>query len=311
MEMNTGVSKNNIVVSNIRAGFGNQLFQYATGYAVALRNNAVFKVELDFYKKPRYTKLFRLNYLKLNYIEANAEEFKAFKNLDGEVPIIYKVLRKLRIHNKYYRKTHIKDSNGFIPTKKILNAKVPAFIEGYCVKEEYFRDIRKELITLFQPRFPFTDIAEKIKKEIDETISVSIHIRRGDYVDNCLFVTEPIEFYISAIVKIKELLKTPTFFVFSNDIDWAKENLASYKDMNFIDLQNYPDYNGTCDMEDFFLMKSCKHNIIANSSYSWWAAYLNENQNKIVISPKKWYKDKFYQKSLESSQLILKEWIKL
>lgn len=140
--------------------------------------------------------------------------------------------------------------------------------------------------------------------EIKNSNSVSLHIRRGDYV--ALSKSKkghalcPISYYKKAIENIAQKIHNPRFFIFSDDIQWVKENLAIKYNAEYIDFnRDYPE-------RDIILMKHCKHNIIANSSFSWWGAWLNENPNKIVIAPKRWMNN------LESSDdLIEPNWIKI
>ena len=102
-----------------------------------------------------------------------------------------------------------------------------------------------------------------------------------------------------------------TFFVFSNDLEWSRRNLNFISNVVFVDLNFNKDYNGKADMEEFELMKYTKHNIIANSSFSWWSAYLNENNEKTVILPKVWFNDRFYQNSYNKYPLCMPNWISI
>lgn len=132
---------------------------------------------------------------------------------------------------------------------------------------------------------------QKILEKITQTNSVSIHVRRGDYYNNeSAFkihgnITTK-KYYENALEFIKEKVKNPVFFVFSDEFEWVKKNLyffSNYGEVHIIDWNK-----GFDSYIDLQLMSNCKHNIIANSSFSWWAAWLNKNKNKIVISPKKW-----------------------
>ncbi len=147
-------------------------------------------------------------------------------------------------------------------------------------------------------------------KDIGEMIqsfkSVSLHIRRGDYVSNK--VTNQVHgvcdlnYYSHAISYIAERISNTHLFVFSDDPEWAKGNLKTEIPTFFVD-NNRADK----DYEDLKLMRQCKHNIIANSSFSWWGAWLNQNAGKIVIAPKKWFNDK----SINTKDLIPEKWIRL
>jgi hypothetical protein len=175
-----------------------------------------------------------------------------------------------------------KDSQKFIYHSKLLSFEDTIY-SGYWQSYKYFEgvdsEIKKKLV------FPTIQDEKNIStlRAINEKESVSIHVRRGDYVNHPKFggICEK-EYYFKAIKQIIERVKKPSFFIFSNDIEWCKKNLDLHEgvyvnwnenELSYIDLQ---------------LMASCKHNIIANSSFSWWGGYLNPNVNKIVIHPKRW-----------------------
>ncbi len=115
--------------------------------------------------------------------------------------------------------------------------------------------------------------------------SVAIHVRRGDYKNSRFTLLDIETYYLKAIEKIKEQVKNPKFYIFSNDIDFVKTHFSKMDiDSEIVDINS-----GQQSFMDMVLMSNCKHNIIANSSFSWWSAWLNENPDKIVIAPKKWY----------------------
>jgi len=301
--------KNKVVISNIKGGLGNQLFQYATGLAIAIRYDAVYKIDLSFFENEKYSNAFSLNNFNIPYSIANIQDYEALINTRSS-PLLYeRILTKLKVQNKFNKRTHIIDTFGFKPSKNILKAKPPCYIEGWCVKEIYFTNIKEHLGKIYTPKNPLTNNANYYLDQISSCNSVSIHIRRGDYIGNDFFETVPLNYYKLAISEISKKVEKAIYFVFSDDLNWAKSNLSDIVNCQFVDLPSINNYNGKCDIEDFFLMKNCKNNIISNSSFSWWAAYLNENPDNIVISPKKWYKNKIYQDSLELYSIFLKNWI--
>jgi hypothetical protein len=303
----------NIIVSNIKGGFGNQLFQYATGLNIALKNNAEYKLDLRFFDIPKFKDAFRLDYLNIDYSIATPDDYIYLRNSEDKITLPYRLLNKLKIKNKFKKLTHIIDNAGFEVSYNIINATSPAYIEGWCVKEKYFREIRNKLIEIFSPKVPFSNQALIIYDKIINSNSVSIHIRRGDYIDNDIFEVLSLNYYSSAMRMMQNKVNAPEFFLFSDDLLWARHNLKEFDNITYVDLGLSPDYMGKCDVEDFFLMKSCKHNIIANSSFSWWPAYLNENPEKIVIAPleNNWYKSSFYRNSLINSSFLPEDWIRL
>jgi len=144
----------------------------------------------------------------------------------------------------------------------------------------------------------------EISKIMQDTNSVSIHIRRGDYIANPITFQYhglcSMEYYKKAIQYINENINRPIFFFFSDEIDWVKDNLKIPKDCYFIDHNKMEN-----DYLDLWLMSQCKHNIIANSSFSWWGAWLNTNKEKIVIAPKKWFNNA----AIDTTDLIPEEWL--
>jgi len=189
--------------------------------------------------------------------------------------------------------------------ESILSLPDNVYLDGYWQSEKYFHDIvdflRNEFSFVISPSIINQEMMDKIKK----CNSVSLHIRRGDYISNSETMkfhgVLGTEYYRVSLNLIKEKIKDPEIFVFSDDIMWAKANLDTDLPIHFID------HNGTGkDYEDLRLMSNCQHHIIANSSFSWWGAWLSANPDKIVIAPKQWFNDQ----SIDSKDLIPNEWVK-
>ena len=183
------------------------------------------------------------------------------------------------------------------------------YLIGYWQSEKYFINIesflRKELMIKIEPSAINLQILKEIKTNNQ---SVSLHIRRGNYVNvesvNKVHGTTKLNYYYEAIKTIAKICEQPVFYIFSDDINWAKENLKlSYKHV-------YIDHNSAKkDYEDLRLMSACKHNILANSTFSWWGAWLNVNKEKIIIAPREWFADP--EKNKESESIIPKTWVRL
>jgi hypothetical protein len=159
------------------------------------------------------------------------------------------------------------------------------YLDGYFQNEKYFNEIRNILTKEFSLKEQLSGHYKEISHRISGCHSVSIHIRRGDYVSNTITNNYhgicDLNYYNRAMSLMAERITEPHFFIFSDDIGWAKENLKSTWPITFV--------SGGKNFEDLFLMSQCKHNIIANSSFSWWGAWLNKNFEKIVIGPVKWF----------------------
>ncbi len=230
---------------------------------------------------------------------ASKKEIETLKS-KPDASIFYRGLKKLGFHHQYAKKTHIDDIYGFEPDKRILNLQQSAYLSGWCPKEIYVRPIRSILMEQFTPKEKLSQCAENYLEAIKTTNSVSIHIRRGDYLElEHFFRIIPLDYYKDAVDEVYKRIQDPVFYIFSNDLNWVKDNLNFVKNPVFVDMSACENYSGLADIEEFEIMKHCKHNIIGNSSFSWWAAYLNNNESKIVITPKKWFNDSFYQSSLE------------
>ena len=267
-----------MVIVRVLGGLGNQMFQYA--YAKALEMKG-FEVKLDVSSFKKY-KLHGGYQLDKYHID--------IKNAKNST-ILFSKINPLKI---------LKEENLFF-NNKLLALKGNEYVKGYFQTEKYFLEIRNTLLEQFTINKEISNTTEVYKKEIVEVEnSCSIHIRRGDYISNIksnnVHGTCSLEYYKEAIKIIKEKYKNVTFFVFSDDISWTKENLA-IKNAIYIDHKCLPH-------EDIFLMSLCKHNITANSSFSWWGAWLNTNEKKIVVSPKQWFVDK-------QNEIACLNWIKI
>jgi len=304
------MDKEKIIISHIKAGFANQLFQFATGYAAAKRIGAKFKLDTSFFDtSDEFT--FKLDTLNIDFEIASENEIKEVKNTPN-APLFHRAIAKLGISNKYKKLSHIDEIFGFSPDKRILEISDSTYIFGWCLVMEYFIQYKTDFLKLFSPKVPFSPQANFYLNQIENSNSVSMHIRRGDFVAlEDFFRVMPVSYYKEACERILELQTDVKFFIFSNDLSWAKEHLKFLNNVQFVDLNYANNYKGKADIEEFFLMKECKHNIIANSTFSWWPAYLNCNPDKIVITPKVWFNDKIYQKSFEANPLKEENWISI
>lgn len=201
----------------------------------------------------------------------------------------YKIVRENFNYN--FRKEFLQPSKGI------------TFYFGGWHTDQYFIEVREEVLTKFKFNEPIDSENKKLVQEILKTNSVSVHIRRGDYltVDNLDLFGDVCTkaYYEKAIEWITQETKDPHFFVFSNDMKWVKENL-SIKNVTYV-TQN----TGIDSWKDMYLMTHCKHNIIANSTFSWWGAWLNQHEKNIVICPTRFLKND------KSTDVYPESWIKI
>lgn len=286
---------NNSNIIKISGGLGNQLFQYALGKNLALKNGSDLKLDISWYDSVDSNyRDFKIDNYKTNFTIAQKLEMDKFRKSN----IVTKIIKKIFGSNCRKEKNFNFDS-------KILNLSKPAYLIGYWQSEKYFSNItdviRKELVLKNDPSI---ETKEWIKK-ISNSNAVSLHIRRGDYINNTktnqTHGTCSLDYYKEAITYISQKITKPVFFIFSDDIEWAKKNLQIAFPIFFVSDNKIPDY------EELIIMSNCKHNIIANSSFSWWGAWLNNNPEKTIIAPKKWFKAEH----LNTNDLIPNSWIKL
>lgn len=273
-----------MIIIRMTGGLGNQMFQYAYYKVLCMRGFDV-KIDLSDYDEHKVHNEYELEKVfGISIKEATDKE--AIDNGRSDKKIFNKIKRKIkRILNLvyiYYEKDC--DATRYMP--ELLNPPKNSYLFGYWASYKYFQEFNQELKKDFNFRHTLDDVNLKYKQDIIKCNAVSIHIRRGDYLMlNNLQNICTLEYYKEAIKYIKNNVDNPIFYVFSNDINWCKENLKISK-VVFID--NNSGINSYKDME---LMSYCKHNIIANSSFSFWGAWLNNYPNKIVICPKKFNND--------------------
>ncbi len=262
------------------------MFQYACGYAQSKRLNTNLVLDATWcYFNPIRT--YELNHFLID----DRVRFPHGSNN-------FLIRTWYKFSNFFYKKRYksFVDENPFVFDERINYIGDNTYLSGYWQSERYFSQYRKELLTLFQPKKVSQAASEWLKAVQGET-SVSVHVRRGDYV--ALGVDVNSNYYHQAIKLIEEKVRNPKFFVFSDDLQFAQTMLEEVGIKNYR-LVEYQSDNGT--VEDMLIMSRCRHHVIANSSYSWWGAWLNENQDKIVICPeyRQWTGD-FYPE----------EWVKI
>lgn len=254
-------------------GLGNQMFQYAIFTKFVSLNK---EVKFDIHALRDNVQLRIDRYFQIDFPIATDDEIYKYK--DCKIDIWSKLRR--RVLKKNYSRIY-RDVENYIQYEIFDMDNI--YLEGYWQSEKYFQDISSEIREQFQCKDLFSDYQKTVLHEIESCNSVSVHIRRGDYLlwpetygDICT-----LDYYQKAMrVFEKENVR---FFVFSDDYEYSKKifgqtNVTVIKPEEF-----YPQRN-----MDIFLMSKCKHNIIANSSFSWWGAWLNQNVEKRVVAPKKW-----------------------
>ncbi|MEK7202850.1 MAG: alpha-1,2-fucosyltransferase [Patescibacteria group bacterium] len=264
------------MIIKIQGGLGNQMFQYACGRNLELSGKKII-FDTSFFNGDKAKKDTARNFKLNNFDIKTKAKFSNKKYLI--INIINKIKRKLGFKQEFFYQS-----------------------------EKYFKNIKNIIHKEFTLKNSLAKESLMWQEKISMTEnSVSLHIRRGDYVQkketNAFHGTCDIQYYKKAIEKITEILKNKNIeiFVFSDDIDWAKENLLLSYPTHFVSDPQIPDY------EEIFLISLCRHNIIANSTFSWWGAWLNKNSNKIIMAPKQWT----VAKTSDELDILPINWIKI
>ena len=276
-----------MIIVRLKGGLGNQMFQYAAGKTLALlleKELIVDTVFLSYYPKSGlYTeRKFDLGFFNIDsrILNQNNLFLKYFTNF-----IVYKLYNT--IYEIFFRAKKI---DNLLPKTLLSIKKYPNrnyLLEGDFQHIYYLPEFRTNLLSDFTLKRNFSELAVTYIEKIKTTNSVSIHIRRSDYLlpkNNSIYQLCSVEYYNGAFNYILNKVDQPIFFVFSDDIAWAKHNI---KREGF--LFYYISDKSISSSEDIILMSLCKHNIIANSTFSWWGAWLNASAGKIVVAPKRWF----------------------
>ena len=290
----------NIILSG---GLGNQMFQYAAAKALARRLDTSLYIDTQTFLKDNTratARRFELDIFKINYSSRTTIKSRF---LVKSYPFIQK-------HRGLFQKFgFLTDTYAILyqPVFETIGGNITMF--GYYQNEQYFDNIASEIRNDFSFKNPLAGKNLELSEKIRSGKSISIHVRRGDYLTNkhaiSNFVTCDIDYYKKAVEYILGKIDSPEFYVFSDDPVWVKNNV------NFVNHPvSYIDWNNGSDSYiDMQLMSMCKHNIIANSSFSWWGAWLNPNTDKTVMAPDKWFQDKKKNDLLDN--FYPKGWIKI
>jgi hypothetical protein len=276
-----------MIITKLIGGIGNQMFQYAAGKSLAEHHGVELKLDINdfiFYSNRWYS----LNHFNITSQIANYDEIVKFTGKSKSKKLMILRERVGRLLPLQRRKIYYE--HHFHYDKEFFRLPPDIYLNGYWQSEKYFKIIEQLILNEFSFRENNEGQNKELAGQILDCNSVSIHIRRGDYVSNKLTNIMHgicgIDYYLNAIKYISKHIEGPNFFVFSDEPDWAKENLRTFFPMTFIN-HNY----GQNDFEDMRLLSLCKHHIIANSPFSWWGAWLCRNENKIIIAPKKWFNE--------------------
>lgn len=267
------------IIVDLAGGFGNQLFCYSFGYSLAKKKSA--KLVID--SSTQDNGLTRnLELLKLNVKYDQRISYKYKKQfLDRAILNKIRKRKTIGVLTKIYNET-----SPTIYEEAVFCTRQNTYFKGNWQSEKYFADYRSDLLEMLTPKEERSNSVKIICDEMRYCNSVALHIRRGDYLEiGCQL---NMEYYQKAICKMKEILQKNdlVFYVFSDDIAFCKDYFKRTAFFDDMDEVRYPEYDSDDrTLDDMLLMSNCRHMIMANSSYSWWAAWLNQNEDKKVICP--------------------------
>jgi hypothetical protein len=291
-----------VIISRFYGGLGNQMFQYAAGRALALRHQAKLVADsrpFRSYNLHAYL-IDRLNTVMTDASKTDLGDRVLPPEKRGILRSSFWTIRN-RGRLKYFRERSLR----YDPSFECLGDET--YLQGYWQSEKYFQDIRGQLRAELTRPEPVDTVNMRVLDEMKSVLAVSLHIRRGDYVSNSkthkVHGTCPLEYYYEAAACIADQTETaPAFFIFSDDPEWTRENLKLPHTMRFVSHNTVAD-----PWLDLQLMQSCQHHIIANSSFSWWGAWLNASAKKIVVAPARWFADP----GKDDRDIVPETWVRL
>lgn len=288
-----------MIITHIYGGLGNQMFQYAVGRQLSLKLNVPLKFDIsDFARYP--LRKYELHHLNIIGDVASSAEVAQYKPHPSPLQRVLARWLPLRKGAGYVGETRF----TFDPS--IISLGDNHYLEGYWQSEKYFTNIADQIRQDFTPKGEPDGENARMLSDIKGQTAISVHVRRGDYVSNAktnqFHGTTPIEYYQQAANRIQASVKDPTFYVFSDDPTWVQENIKFQANTIYV-TQN----GGDRSYEDLRLMRHCQHHIIANSTFSWWGAWLGEHTGQIVVAPKEWFKTE----SQDDRDLVPGRWLRI
>ena len=275
-----------MVITNLIGGLGNQMFQYAAGRALSLERGQTLRLDVSGFSGYGLHQGFELQRV-FNCTAEIADPSEIDRLLGWQsLPMV----RRLMVRPGFacFRRDAFVVEPHFQYWRGIMDVPADSYLSGYWQSEKYFKQVAKTIRSDFSFKPPLNRANADLADQIGQVNAISLHVRRGDYAKNPKTTAThglcPLEYYQSAIKYVTDRVENPSFYIFSDDPSWVRENMK-------LDFPcHYVDHNkGAESYNDMRLMSMCKHHIIANSSFSWWGAWLNPAQDKIVVAPRKWF----------------------
>lgn len=280
-----------MIIVKLKGGLGNQMFQYALGRRIALENNISLKLDISGFKHDVvYGRKYGLNYFNIIENIATEKDLKRATTLKSK-NYIGKFRRLITKMKPYYKRYMLYEQQQFEYDSKVIRKFRDFYIDGYWQNEKYFKDIADILRKEFTLKAKVEGKNIKLAERIRQTTSVGIHFRNYAFVNSAgklnnkdisIFGMKSLEYYHNAVEYIRTKNSNLHLFVFSDDTNLAKRIIKLKYPTTFVSETD------SKDCEEMQLMSLCKHQIICNSTFGWWAAWLNKKPDKIVVAPKRW-----------------------
>ncbi len=276
-----------MIITRLNGGLGNQMFQYAFGKSLAENLQTPLKLDLSVFatplgSSPDTPRTYELNRWNTHAEIATQTEIQRFAPLrEGKTSFIQRLFK----HSSdlvYYKEKRFRFDAGAFQLQGAV------YLDGYWQSEKYFADHADSIRTAFTPLAALHGLNKELAFEMADTCSVSIHVRRSDYQKDKTTLDFhglcPLAYYKDAVALLRQKYKHIHLYVFSDDQQWSAENIQFD-----IPTTHIVHNRGAESYLDLWLMSRCKHHVLANSSFSWWGAWLNENPLKTVIAPRRWF----------------------
>ncbi len=298
-----------MIVVRFTGGLGNQMFQYALGLHLSIKNKTDLKIDTTLLldrSEPHEIVTHRNLAIDILNVKLNIASQKDIWHFNGKSHknIFCKIANKI---SWQFRKNNliIEKERNFQPS--ILALSDNKCLVGAWQSEKYFKSIEQEIRKQYTFKETLTGIAGELANQIQAKNSIAIQVRRGDYVTSPVYSKTlgamPVDYFKKGFELLQSKTNINHIYFFSDDINWCKENLKLPITSTYVEAE-FPGLKfGTY----LHLMSLCNHFIIPNSSFGWWGAWLGKKEEKIVIAPGQWYKDS----SLKSEDIVPESWIKL
>jgi len=292
-----------VIISHLIGGLGNQMFQYAHGRAVSLAHDVPLRSDTRGFASYTVHNGYELERVfSVGSRQADDEDFK--RVLGWRAPDLARRLLLRRNLAGFRGKNFIVEPQvSYWP--RIVAVPDNCYFVGYWQTERYFTHVGASIRADFSFRQPLSGHNSEVAAKIDAVTSVSLHVRRGDMARNAAALAIhglcSLDYYSRAVEHVAARVVRPHFFIFSDDSLWVRQNLRIEHACHFVDHNS-----GLESYNDMHLMSLCRHHIIANSSFSWWGAWLDPRDDKIVVAPSRWFAAE-----LDSSDIVPPTWVRI